>query len=153
GGRQAAAAGQYRVGERARGVRRPDTRDRGRALLGTGRHRHGVRLPRAPASLRRPHHARRGHAAGGREPSAMSAVRRLAAPAAVLACTLAWGAPPAAIDLDRFDSLKQHVDLPNGETLAYVPLGDPKGAPVVLIHGYTDNARDWVPLAPYLAPG
>src|SRR5262249_5698786 len=25
-------------------------------------------------------------------------------------------------------------------------------APVVLIHGYTDSARDWVPLVPYLSP-
>jgi hypothetical protein len=24
---------------------------------------------------------------------------------------------------------------------------------VVLIHGYTDNARDWVPLLPYLSKG
>jgi pimeloyl-ACP methyl ester carboxylesterase len=67
---------------------------------------------------------------------------------------LPWliGAAPAAIDLDTFDGLKQTVALPNSETLAYVPLGDPKGPPVVLIHGYTDNARDWVPLVPYLSP-
>jgi pimeloyl-ACP methyl ester carboxylesterase len=31
-------------------------------------------------------------------------------------------------------------------------MGDPAGAPVVLIHGYTDNARDWVPLVPFLSP-
>jgi pimeloyl-ACP methyl ester carboxylesterase len=30
-------------------------------------------------------------------------------------------------------------------------MGNPKGPPVVLIHGYTDNARDWVPLVPYLS--
>jgi pimeloyl-ACP methyl ester carboxylesterase len=30
-------------------------------------------------------------------------------------------------------------------------MGDPKGPPVILIHGYTDNARDWVPLIPYLS--
>jgi pimeloyl-ACP methyl ester carboxylesterase len=29
--------------------------------------------------------------------------------------------------------------------------GSPVGKAVVLIHGYTDNARDWVPLAPYLS--
>jgi pimeloyl-ACP methyl ester carboxylesterase len=56
------------------------------------------------------------------------------------------------IDLDRFDAGKQTVALPDGETLAYVSRGDPRGAPVVLIHGYTDNARDWAPLAPYLSP-
>ena len=59
---------------------------------------------------------------------------------------------PPKIDLNTFDSLKRSVALPNGETLAYVPLGDPKGPAVVLIHGYTDNARDWVPLVPYLSP-
>ncbi|HWZ65055.1 MAG TPA: alpha/beta hydrolase [Steroidobacteraceae bacterium] len=58
---------------------------------------------------------------------------------------------PAPINLDSFDALKRSVRLPDGETLAYVPMGNPAGAPVVLIHGYTDNARDWVPLIPYLA--
>ncbi len=60
-------------------------------------------------------------------------------------------ASPAQIDLNRFDALKQTVTLANGQTLAYVPMGDPRGAPLVLIHGYTDNARDWVPLVPYLS--
>lgn len=59
---------------------------------------------------------------------------------------------PAKIDLNSFDALRKSVPLPNGETLAYIPIGDPKGQPVVLIHGYTDNARDWVPLVPYLSP-
>jgi pimeloyl-ACP methyl ester carboxylesterase len=58
---------------------------------------------------------------------------------------------PAKIDLDAFDAMKQTVQLPDGETLAYISMGDPKGTPVVLIHGYTDNARDWVPLVPYLS--
>jgi pimeloyl-ACP methyl ester carboxylesterase len=59
-------------------------------------------------------------------------------------------APPLHIDLDAFDASKKLVLLPNGEHLAYIDMGDPKGPPVVLIHGYTDNARDWVPLIPYL---
>jgi pimeloyl-ACP methyl ester carboxylesterase len=59
---------------------------------------------------------------------------------------------PAKIELNAFDSLKRSVALANGATLAYVPLGDPQGPPVVLIHGYTDNARDWVPLVPHLSP-
>ena len=59
---------------------------------------------------------------------------------------------PAKINLDTFEALKKSVALPNGVTLAYVSIGDPAGAPVVLIHGYTDNARDWVPLVPYLSP-
>jgi pimeloyl-ACP methyl ester carboxylesterase len=64
----------------------------------------------------------------------------------------AAAAAPARIDLDAFDASKRTVALPDGETLAYVSLGNPQGRPVVLIHGYTDNARDWVPLVPYLSP-
>jgi len=64
----------------------------------------------------------------------------------------ALAAAPAKIDLDAFDALKKSVALPDGVTLAYISMGDPAGAPVVLIHGYTDSARDWVPLLPYLSP-
>jgi pimeloyl-ACP methyl ester carboxylesterase len=64
---------------------------------------------------------------------------------------LAAASPPAKIDLNAFDAMKQRVALPDGVTLAYVAMGDPGGSPVVLIHGYTDNARDWVPLVPYLS--
>jgi len=61
-------------------------------------------------------------------------------------------APPALhIDLDAFDAMKKSVALPDGITLAYIDTGDPTGPPVVLIHGYTDNARDWVPMLPYLS--
>jgi pimeloyl-ACP methyl ester carboxylesterase len=74
----------------------------------------------------------------------------------VLLLLCAHGAPaaptPAKIDLDAFDALKKSVALSNGETLAYVSMGDAAGPPVVLIHGYTDSARDWVPLIPYLSP-
>ena len=63
----------------------------------------------------------------------------------------AAGPPPLKIDLDRFDALKKLVPLPNGQHLAYVEMGDPRGQAVILIHGYTDNARDWVPLIPYLS--
>ena len=55
------------------------------------------------------------------------------------------------LDLDAFDASKKTVLLPNSERLAYIDMGDPRGQPVVLIHGYTDNARDWVPLIPYLS--
>ena len=64
----------------------------------------------------------------------------------------ALAATPEKIDLNTFDALKKTVTLANGQRLAYVPMGDPAGLPVVLIHGYTDNARDWVPLVPYLDP-
>ena len=79
-------------------------------------------------------------------------VVRWAALVASLLCVIAAAAdaPPLRIDLDQFDAQKKRVLLPNGEHLAYIDMGDPKGPPVVLIHGYTDNARDWVPLIPFL---
>ena len=64
----------------------------------------------------------------------------------------ASGPAPPPIDLDRFDSMKKTLVLPDGESLAFIDMGAPKGPPVVLIHGYTDSARDWVPLLPYLSP-
>jgi len=64
----------------------------------------------------------------------------------------ALSAPAPKIDLDAFDASRQHVVLPDGISLAYVDRG-PRDAPVVLlIHGYTSNARGWVPLLPYLDP-
>jgi pimeloyl-ACP methyl ester carboxylesterase len=60
-------------------------------------------------------------------------------------------APPGGIDLNVFEASKKTVLLPNAERLAYIDMGEPHGQPVVLIHGYTDNARDWVPLIPYLS--
>jgi pimeloyl-ACP methyl ester carboxylesterase len=70
-----------------------------------------------------------------------------------LLCSAAYAAepPPLKINLDEFDGQKKVVLLPNSEHLAYIDMGDPKGPAVVLIHGYTDNARDWVPLIPYLS--
>jgi pimeloyl-ACP methyl ester carboxylesterase len=54
--------------------------------------------------------------------------------------------------LESFDGQKKTVALTNGETLAYLDIGRQGGTPVVLIHGYTDSARDWAPLAPLLTP-
>lgn len=59
--------------------------------------------------------------------------------------------PPLKVDLNAFDAMKKTTALPDGETLAYIDTGNPAGPPVVLIHGYTDSARDWVPLMPYLS--
>lgn len=54
--------------------------------------------------------------------------------------------------LDQFDAQKKTVVLSNGERLAYIDAG-PRDAPaLVLIHGYTDSARDWAPIAPLLTP-
>jgi len=54
--------------------------------------------------------------------------------------------------LDRLEAQKTSAALPNGETLAYLDLGPRDAPPLVLIHGYTDTARDWAPLAPLLTP-
>jgi pimeloyl-ACP methyl ester carboxylesterase len=96
---------------------------------------------------------------GNRETNLVPAAARAALSAALWLALLVLAAPPAApaavpakIDLDAFDAHKVSVALPDGITLAYVSQGDPRGTPVVLIHGYTDNARDWVPLIPYLDP-
>jgi len=60
-------------------------------------------------------------------------------------------AAPAAIDLNAFDAMKKTVALPNGETLAYIQMGNPSGPPLVMVHGYTDGARGWVPMLPYVS--
>src|ERR1700722_897101 len=70
---------------------------------------------------------------------------------AVHAAQPATTPPPLQIDLDAFEARKKTVALPNGEVLAYIDMGMAAGPAVVLIHGYTDNARDWVPLLPYLS--
>ncbi len=67
------------------------------------------------------------------------------------AASATGAAPPLKIDLNAFDAQKKTIALPNGMVLAYVDMGDPSGPAVVLIHGYTDNARDWVPMLPYLS--
>jgi pimeloyl-ACP methyl ester carboxylesterase len=54
--------------------------------------------------------------------------------------------------LDEFDARKIAVPLSNGETLAYIDAGPRDAPPLVLIHGYTDSARDWAPIAPLLTP-
>jgi pimeloyl-ACP methyl ester carboxylesterase len=53
--------------------------------------------------------------------------------------------------LQRFDAGKHLIALSDGETLAYVDLGPRNAVPVVLLHGYTDSARDWAPIAPFLS--
>ena len=59
--------------------------------------------------------------------------------------------PPLKVDLNAFDASKKAVTLPNGVSLAYVDMGERSAPVVVLIHGYTDSARDWVPMLPYLS--
>jgi pimeloyl-ACP methyl ester carboxylesterase len=52
--------------------------------------------------------------------------------------------------LDHFDAQKTTAALSNGEKLAYIDAGPQDAPPLVLIHGYTDSARDWAPIAPLL---
>jgi pimeloyl-ACP methyl ester carboxylesterase len=88
-------------------------------------------------------------------PARSAALKRCAWPPVValpLLMQSALAGPPPGIDLDAFDALKKSVSLPDGESLAYVSMGAAAGHAVVLIHGYTDSARDWVPLLPYLPP-
>jgi pimeloyl-ACP methyl ester carboxylesterase len=71
--------------------------------------------------------------------------------AAMLPLTVAAQAPLTPASLDSFDARKTMVTLANGQLLAYMDIGPRDAPPVVLIHGYTDSARDWAPVAPVLA--
>jgi pimeloyl-ACP methyl ester carboxylesterase len=64
----------------------------------------------------------------------------------------AASASPGKLDIDSFERLKSTLTLSDGETLAYISRGDEHGPPVVLIHGYTDSALDWLPMVPELSP-
>jgi pimeloyl-ACP methyl ester carboxylesterase len=66
-----------------------------------------------------------------------------------LAIALAWLMLCAAAQPD-FESRKVSVGLANGQSMAYIDMGPRDGRPVVLIHGYTDSARDWLPVLPHL---
>ena len=59
-------------------------------------------------------------------------------------------AAAAPIDQASWAERKRQVTLPNGVRLAYVEMGDPRGSPVLLLHGYTDSSRVWTILAPQL---
>ena len=55
-----------------------------------------------------------------------------------------------AIEQSAWPAMKKKVKLANGVTLAFVELGNPKGEPLLLLHGYTDSSRTWSLVAPYL---
>ncbi len=86
-------------------------------------------------------------AAGGRR----LALQVLAVACVLLSARVAAGVAAMQVDLRPLDAARRTVALPDGITLAYVQLGDPRGVPVVLIHGYTDSDLDWAPLVPYLS--
>ena len=73
---------------------------------------------------------------------------------ALMACVLTTLAVPAAakppVDQAGWASLKKEVRLPNGLRMAYVEAGDPKGEPLLLLHGFTDSSRSFSPMAPFL---
>lgn len=60
-------------------------------------------------------------------------------------------APPAKIEQASWASLKKPVRLASGIELSYVELGNPKGRPLLLLHGFTDTSRSWSLIAPYLS--
>lgn len=74
--------------------------------------------------------------------------------AALVFTTLVVAAPPTKpnLDLDAFEKSMQTARLANGMSIGYVDRGPRDGVPVVLIHGFTNNARSWTPLIPYLDP-
>lgn len=43
--------------------------------------------------------------------------------------------------------------LPSGLPIPYVESGDPRGQPLVLLHGYSDSWRSFEPVLPHLPPG
>lgn len=73
--------------------------------------------------------------------------------ALMLACCLAFSNAYAAtntVNQETFASTKKILQLPNGTNIAYTETGNPSGKPVLLIHGFTDNARSWSLMTPYL---
>ncbi|MGH8136837.1 MAG: alpha/beta fold hydrolase [Steroidobacteraceae bacterium] len=72
----------------------------------------------------------------------------------ILACLPAMPSaaqmPMTPANLDHFDAQKRTVVLGNSQLLAYLDIGRRDASPLVLIHGYTDSARDWAPIAPLL---
>ena len=82
----------------------------------------------------------------------MKRIRIAAAVLAFIFCSLGTTSVLAApIDQASWTSLKRQVRLPSGLRLNYVELGDPKGEPLLLLHGYTDSSRSWSLTAPYLS--
>lgn len=68
------------------------------------------------------------------------------------AAQAAPAAAPAIVAVDQagWNAQKRRVTLPNGIELAYLKLGNPRGKPLLLLHGYTDSSRTWSLLVPYL---
>lgn len=69
----------------------------------------------------------------------------------VLAAVMLSAASPEMVNQADWAQQKIEIDLPNGQRLAYVDYGDPAGAPVILLHGFTDTSRSWTQVLPFLS--
>jgi pimeloyl-ACP methyl ester carboxylesterase len=69
----------------------------------------------------------------------------------VTTSVIAAPATMTAQSIERFDGRKVSAVLRNGQRIAYIDSGSPQARPLVLIHGYTDSARDWQPVESLLA--
>jgi pimeloyl-ACP methyl ester carboxylesterase len=75
-----------------------------------------------------------------------------AIPVARTDTTTAVAAPSLTAErVAQFDSRKNSTVLGNGQRIAYIDAGPKQAPPLVLLHGYTDSARDWLPIEPLLA--
>jgi pimeloyl-ACP methyl ester carboxylesterase len=81
-------------------------------------------------------------------------MNRIRVALALMACVLVTISVPAAAqpttDQAAWALFKKEVRLPSGIRLAYVEAGDPKGDPLLLLHGFTDSSRSFSPMVPYL---
>lgn len=77
-------------------------------------------------------------------------------PALLLSAVLMCAAVPDAVaqtavpTQEGWVAARQGVTTADGLAMTYVEAGDPAGPPLILLHGYTDNARSWSLLAPLL---
>ncbi|MDQ2064921.1 alpha/beta hydrolase [Xinfangfangia sp. CPCC 101601] len=84
---------------------------------------------------------------------------RIAAAVLVAASLSASFSAPALAEVlpvpsqEGWNAARQTVTLKSGQTIGFVEMGDTAGAPLILIHGYTDNSRSWSLLAPELIAG
>jgi pimeloyl-ACP methyl ester carboxylesterase len=83
----------------------------------------------------------------------MTSIRIVLALIAYAAVSLASpsSAEPVAIDQAAWASLKKQVHLRNGLRLTYVEAGNPRGEPLLLLHGFTDSSRSYSLMVPYLS--
>lgn len=75
-------------------------------------------------------------------------IRAIVSLAAASVLSVAHAEP---IDQGGWAARKETLKLDNGMKLAVVEYGDPKGEPVILLHGFTDTSRSWTQVLPALA--